>query len=91
MVDVIFGEGISQASSLLELAVERELIKKSGAWYSYNGNRIGQGRENTLKFLKENPEIYDFIDKTIREEFAGGLITAPMDPDAEDDDEGVEE
>ena len=91
VVDVIFGEGISKASSLLELAVERELIKKSGAWYSYNGNRIGQGRENTLKFLKENPDIYDFIDKTIREEFAGGLITAPMDPEAEEDDEGVEE
>ena len=91
VVDVIFGEGISQASSLLELAVERELIKKSGAWYSYNGNRIGQGRENTLKFLKENPEIYDLIDKTIREEFAGGLITAPIDPDTDEDDEGVEE
>ena len=91
VVDVIFGEGISQASSLLELAVERELIKKSGAWYSYNGARIGQGRENTLKYLKENPDVYDFIDKTIREEFAGGLISATMDPDAEEDDEGVEE
>jgi len=92
-VDMIFGEGVSQASSLLELAVEREIIKKAGAWYSYNGNRIGQGRENTLKYLKENPELYDFIDKTIRDEFAGGLISAPVDAgeSEDDDDEGVEE
>ncbi len=86
-VDMVFGEGISQASSLLELAVERDLIKKAGAWYSYNGNRIGQGRENTIKYLKENQEIYDFLDKTIRDEFAGGLINVPMDEGANDDDD----
>ncbi len=86
-VDMVFGEGISQASSLLELAVERDLIKKAGAWYSYNGNRIGQGRENTIKYLKENQEIYDFLDKTIRDEFAGGLINVPMDEGANEDDD----
>ena len=90
VVDLIFGEGLSQASSLLELAVERGIIKKSGAWYSYNESRIGQGRENTLKYLKENKDIYDFIDKTIRDEFASGKFEAPMDTssdDAEEDDD----
>ncbi len=92
VVDMIFGEGVSQASSLLELAVERELIKKAGAWYSYNGTRIGQGRENTIKYLKENPELYQFIDKTIREEFAGGLISVPVDAEEDgDDDDGIDE
>ena len=93
-VDMIFGEGISQASSLLELAVEREIIKKAGAWYSYNGNRIGQGRENTVKYLKENPEFYAEIDKRIRDEFAGGMIEVPMDTsieNEEDDEDDTEE
>ncbi len=91
VVDMIFGEGISQASSLLELAVERDLIKKAGAWYSYNGTRIGQGRENTIKYLKENKEIYDLLDKTIRDEFAGGLINVPMDEGANEDDDDDDE
>lgn len=87
VVDMVFGEGISQAGCLLDLAVERDIVKKSGAWYSYNGNRIGQGRENALKYIKENPDVYDFIDKTIRDEFAQGSISAPMDTSAEDGDD----
>ena len=88
MVDIVFGEGISKAASLLELAVERDLIKKSGAWYSYDGNRIGQGRENTVAYLRDNPEVFDEIDKKIRADFAGGLISAPLEEgEAEDDDE----
>ena len=90
-VDMIFGEGISQASSLLELAVEREIIKKAGAWYSYNGNRIGQGRENTVKYLKENPEFYAEIDKRIRDEFAGGMIEVPMDTSIENEEDDEDE
>ena len=90
-VDMIFGEGISQASSLLELAVEREIIKKAGAWYSYNGNRIGQGRENTVKYLKENPEFYAKIDKRIRDEFAGGMIEVPMDTSIENEEDDEDE
>ena len=88
MVDIVFGEGISKAASLLELAVERDLIKKSGAWYSYDGNRIGQGRENTVAYLRDNPEVFDEIDKKIRADFAGGLISASLEEgEAEDDDE----
>jgi len=91
VVDMIFGEGISKAGSLLDLAVERELIKKAGAWYSYDGNRIGQGRENTVQYLKDNPDIFEALDKKIREEFAGGLITAPLEPEDDDDDEDDDE
>ena len=94
-VDIMYGEGISKAGDILDCAVEAKIIEKAGSWYSYDGNRIGQGRENTIKYLKENPELYQFVEKTIREEFAGGLISVPMDSDEEDmdeaDDEGVEE
>ena len=55
--DIIFGEGISKAGDLLDLASESEIVEKSGAWYSYGGERIGQGRENVKVFLKENPDI----------------------------------
>ena len=55
--DIIFGEGISKAGDLLDLASESEIVEKSGAWYSYGGERIGQGRENVKAFLKENPDI----------------------------------
>ena len=88
MVDMIYGEGISKAASLLELAVERDLIKKSGAWYSYDGNRIGQGRENTVQYLRDNPDVFEEIDKKIRDAFAGGLIEVPMEQNEEEDDEG---
>ena len=92
MVDMIFGEGISKAGSLLDLAIERDLIKKSGAWYSYEGNRIGQGRENAVQYLRDNPEVYAVIDKKIREAFSGGLISAPMEMgEEEDEDEDIEE
>ena len=94
VVDMIFGEGISKAACLLELAVERDLIKKSGAWYSYDGNRIGQGRENTVQFLKDNPEIYNELDRQIREAFSSGQMTAPLDDegmDDEDDEGSIEE
>ena len=59
--DIMFGEGISREGDILDLAVNRDIIKKSGAWFSYNEQKIGQGRENVKKFLKENPEIADEI------------------------------
>lgn len=57
--DVMYGEGISQAGDLLDVGVEAGIIDKSGAWYSYDGERIGQGRHNVKNFLKEHPDIYD--------------------------------
>jgi len=72
--DIIYGEGISKTGDLLDLAVEHELIAKSGTWFSYNENRIGQGRANAKKFLKDNPDIYDDLYLKLRQTlgFAGG-------------------
>ena len=72
IVDILYGEGISRSSELLDLAVERDLIKKAGAYYSYNGERIGQGRDNARKYLLEHPEVYEEIEKSIRETFSKG-------------------
>ena len=67
--DIIFGEGISKAGDLLDLASESEIVEKSGAWYSYGGERIGQGRENTKAFLKENPDIMARMMAEVSEKF----------------------
>ncbi len=69
--DIIYGEGISREGCILDLAVTAEVVDKSGAWFSYNGQRIGQGRENARLFLKNNPEIRDEIDGKLRASFAG--------------------
>lgn len=66
-VDIMYGEGVSYEGELIDLAVEIGTIEKSGAWYSYKGEKIGQGKENAKAFLKENPEIAAEIDKAVRE------------------------
>jgi len=68
--DIIFGEGISKEGDILDLAATSGIVEKSGAWYSYNGERIGQGRENTKTFLKKNPDIMKGIEEEIREKFS---------------------
>ena len=55
--DILYGEGISREGELIELGVNHNIVEKSGAWYSYNGDRIGQGKDNTRQYLKEHPEI----------------------------------
>ncbi|MFQ5776888.1 MAG: recombinase RecA [Terriglobia bacterium] len=65
--DLIYGEGISRETDLLDLGVTHGLLEKSGAWFSYNGERIGQGRENTRRFLSENPEVRDKLEQALRE------------------------
>ena len=65
--DIMYGEGISQTGDLLDMGVETKVIDKSGSWYSYNGERIGQGRENVKKFLKENPDIYTSVLEKVRD------------------------
>ena len=55
--DIMFGEGISREGSLLDVAVDQGIVKKSGAWYTYDSDQLGQGRENSERFLRENPEI----------------------------------
>ncbi|AST97581.1 recombinase RecA [Shouchella clausii] len=66
-VDIMYGEGISREGSMLDIAAELDIVEKSGAWYSYKGDRLGQGRENSKQFLKENPEITAEIERLIRD------------------------
>jgi recombination protein RecA len=66
--DVMYGEGISRSGDLLDLAVDKRIIEKSGAWFAYNGERLGQGRENAKQFLRDNPDIYKTIEDRIRKE-----------------------
>ncbi|HEX6324875.1 MAG TPA: recombinase RecA, partial [Vicinamibacterales bacterium] len=72
--DVMYGEGISREGDLLDQAVEKKIVDKSGTWFSYNGERLGQGRENVKAFLKENKEITSAIDIAVRREL--GLAPA---------------
>ena len=67
--DIMFGEGISKEGDILDLAAEISVVNKSGAWYAYEGNKIGQGRENAKQFLKDNPEICDIIEAKVREHY----------------------
>jgi recombination protein RecA len=64
--DILYGEGISKEGELLDMAAERNILEKSGAWYAYKGERIGQGRENARNFLKENPEVRDKLEAELR-------------------------
>jgi recombination protein RecA len=66
--DVMYGEGISKTGDLLDLAVDKRIIEKSGAWFAYSGERLGQGRENAKQFLKDNPEIFKAIEARVRKE-----------------------
>ena len=77
VVDMLYGEGISREGELLDLAVEQDIVKKSGSFYSYNGERIGQGRDNARVFFKNNPEIYDEVEAKLRAAFLGGEIQNP--------------
>jgi recombination protein RecA len=70
--DVMYGEGISREGDLLDLAVEKRIIEKSGAWFAYGGERLGQGRENVKQFLKDNPAMFRAIEDRVRREL--GLI-----------------
>ena len=81
--DIMYGTGISHAGEILDLAVKLDIINKSGAWFSYNGERLGQGRDNVKIYLQEHPDFADEIDKQIRANadrlsFArGGKTVAP--------------
>ena len=85
--DIMYGEGISKIGEILDLGVKAGIVEKSGAWFSYDSIRIGQGRENSKTFLKGNPELADKLEKAIRgktEAVAEALMTGP---EADDDDE----
>jgi recombination protein RecA len=81
--DVIYGQGISKEGSLLDVGVDVGLIKKSGAWFTYDGDQLGQGRENARNFLRDNPELAREIEEKVKAQLGVGLppISAP-DPEA---------
>ena len=68
--DIVYGEGISKAGNILDMAVNLDIIEKSGSWFSYKGERIGQGRENVKQYLKDNPEVLAEIENKVRDNFA---------------------
>lgn len=71
-VDIMYGEGISQVGEIIDMASEKDIVNKSGAWYAYKGERIGQGRENAKRFLLEHPEMRAEIEKLVRDEYGIG-------------------
>ena len=91
--DVVYGQGISKEGNILDMAVNLDIIEKSGSWFSYNGERIGQGRENVKKYLKDNPKVLEEVDKKVRENFEKafeqslGEETPKIDDEDEDDEE----
>ena len=76
--DVIYGEGISKEGSVLDAAAEHNVVEKSGTWYTYSGERIGQGRENAKRYLKENPKVLLDVETKVR----AALGLKPVGPDA---------
>ena len=81
--DLLYGEGISREGEIIDLGVEQGIVDKAGAWYSYNGNRIGQGKDNVRNFLKENPDIAQEIEARIKEKLLPALRTEGGEADAE--------
>jgi recombination protein RecA len=82
--DIVYGEGISREGSLIDVGVEQGLIKKSGAWYTYDSDQLGQGKENVRSFLRDNPDLADEIEKKIKEKLGIGPRVdesgAPIEP-----------
>ena len=91
VVDMLYGEGISREGELLDIAVEQEIVKKAGSFYSYNGERIGQGRDNARQFLLDHPDIFDDLDRQIREKMVQNPVEAvqaepaPLEDDEDDE------
>jgi recombination protein RecA len=84
--DILFGSGISQVGCLVDLAERTDVIVRKGAWYSYNGENIAQGRDNAMKYLEERPELMVDVEKQVREKLEIGSLSLPVSSD--DDEEG---
>ena len=89
--DIMYGEGVSKTGELIDLGVKAGVVEKSGAWFSYDSQRIGQGRENAKQFLKENPDVAGRIEAAVRQN-AGLIAEAIMaGEDGDKDDEEAAE
>ena len=86
--DILYGEGISKEGNILDFAVENNIIKKSGAWFSYNGEKIGQGRDNVRKYMVENKEFTAEIDRQVRELLKNNSGYLPSEADDSDNTDG---
>src|SRR3954466_14139539 len=76
--DIMWGHGISREGSLIDLGVEQGIVRKAGAWYTYDSDQLGQGKENARAFLRDNPDLADEIEKKIKEKLGiGARIDAP--------------
>ena len=92
--DIVYGEGISKVGNILDMAVNLDIVEKSGAWFSYNGQRISQGRENAKRYLEEHPDIMDEIEKKVRDNFAKAFeqsLGEELPSDDEEDTEPIDE
>ena len=79
--DILYGIGISREGSLIDLGVEQGIVRKSGAWYTYGGDQLGQGKENARNFLRDNPDLANEIEKRIKEKLGvGPRIDADPEP-----------
>ncbi len=85
--DIMFGKGISREGDILDLAVDCDIINKSGAWFAYKGNKIGQGRENAKSFLAQNPEVLSEVEEAVREHYGIGGTANPPAPEGAEADE----
>ena len=90
-VDIMFGEGISKIGETLDFAVDLDIINKSGSWFSYNGERLGQGRENVKKVFEENEELYNEIYALVREEIMNKSVKKNASVDEEDLNDDIDE
>ena len=87
--DIVYGKGISKEGNILDMAVNLDIIEKSGSWFSYAGNRIGQGRENVKKYLAENPDIMAEVEKKVRDNFEKAFEKSLGDEEENNDDDDV--
>ncbi|UJF36317.1 recombinase RecA [Paenibacillus hexagrammi] len=89
-IDIMYGEGISREGSIIDIATEMDIVNKSGAWYSFEGERLGQGRENAKQFLKENPAISQTIETKVRENSNLIKVTGPNEDEEMEEDLALE-
>lgn len=85
--DIVYGKGISKSGNILDLAVNLDIVEKSGSWFSYDGTRIGQGRENVKKYLEENPEMMKEIEEKVRANYQTAFEKSLADEEPKSDDE----
>ena len=90
LFQILYGKGVNQLGELVDLAVAQELVHKAGAWYSYQGDKIGQGKNNVIRHLEENPQIAQELDRLIREKLLTTAIAAPTDEKDEEEPDFLE-